>query len=146
MWGRVSTKSRHGDAQFSAINKVLGQSPAHYLPESRASVTFTLSNLSICGGEGISMARGLFPPLMAAIIGIGTGKCNPPQPQVQLLRKDAGIYTFQPVWQEYQQRDREQRIKRAADVGPNMVEVPVQQMSNRESKKDSHDQGNDKRS
>jgi len=92
------------------------------------------------------MSRNLFPPLIAAIIGVGTGMYTSTQLQMKLLMSNAGIYTFQPIWQEYQQRDREQKLKQEADIGPNMVEIPVQHPSKLQEKDVSASAGNNKKS
>ena len=40
------------------------------------------------------------------------------------------------MWEEHLLKEREQRIKQEADIGPNMVEVPVQQLSKAEEMND----------
>ncbi|KAK5944223.1 hypothetical protein PMZ80_003504 [Knufia obscura] len=70
------------------------------------------------------MAGRLLPPFLAIVAGVGIG-----------------LYTFEPVWQDVQRHQREERIRREADLGPNMLEVPVQQIQRRE--KEAGDLGTD---
>ncbi|KAK5087410.1 hypothetical protein LTR70_000266 [Exophiala xenobiotica] len=70
------------------------------------------------------MSRGFLPPLLATLMGVGIG-----------------VYTFQPIWEEHLQKQREQRTKQEADIGPNMVEVPVQKLSKQEEINTGNDSG-----
>lgn len=87
------------------------------------------------------MAGRLLPPFLAIVAGVGIGMRRCDMCEVIVLTDDAGLYTFEPVWQDVQRHQREERIRREADLGPNMLEVPVQQIQRRE--KEAGDLGTD---
>jgi len=122
---------------FYHASTEIGLSPVDHwsLPD-----VVNLNSLSIASTRsGLSMSRGFLPPLLAALMGVGIGKCK--WSNNVLCLTCAGVYTFQPVWEEHLQKQREQRIKQEADIGPDMVEVPVQKMSKQEEMNTGNDTG-----
>lgn len=80
----------------------------------------------------MSLFQRLGSPIAATVVGVMSGQlcCRFSK---SLLTKNAGIYIWLPYWDDKVRAD-ERRLEQStgSDLGPNMLEIPVEQVKKRQ--------------